>query len=149
MGAAIALRAASIDPRIEAIVLESPMVDIEGSAAVILRKRRIPFPKLLARLVIRRAGQLAGMPINRPGSLESAAKVRCSTLIVHGTEDSLVPISEARRLADAFGSPPRWLDVAGANHTDVLEKGADGLLAEIARFLEDAVTGPIDTVAHA
>jgi competence protein ComEC len=143
MGAAIALRAAALDHRVVAMVLESPMVDIERSTAVILRRRRIPLPNLLARLVIRRAGKLAGMPIDRPGPIESARKARCRTMIVHGTDDNLVPISDARRVADAFVSPPRWLDVAGANHTNVLEKGADVLLVEIARFLDEAATDPI------
>jgi len=148
MGAAIALRAAALDDRVVAIVLESPMVDIEQSTAVVLRRRRIPFPNLLARLVIRRAAKLAGMPIHRPGSTESASKARCRAMIVHGTDDYLVPVSEARRLADAFRSPPRWLDVPGAKHTDVVEKGADPLLLEIALFLDEAASGaapdPID-----
>jgi competence protein ComEC len=144
MGAAIALRAAAGDDRVVALVLESPMVDIVRSTAIILRRRRIPFSNLLARLVVRRAGKLAGMPIDRPGPIESASQARCKAVIVHGTDDTLVPISEARRLADAFGSPPRWIDVAGANHTDVLEKGADGLLVAIARFLDEALASAVN-----
>jgi len=141
MGAAIALRAAALDHRPVALVLESPLVDIDASTAVILRKRRLPFPKLLARLMIRRAGKLVGMPLDRPRSIESAASVECSTLIVHGIEDTLVPIAEARRLADAFPSPPRWFDVPGAKHTDVVEIGGDDLLDRIAAFLDEATLG--------
>jgi len=145
MGAAIALRAAALDHRPVALVLESPMVDINASMAVVLRDRWLPFPKLLARLVIRRAGKLVGMPLDRPRPVESAARVECFTAFVHGTDDPLVAIAEARRLADAFPSPPRWFDVPGAKHTDVVEMGGDELLDRIAAFLDEAAnsTGPI------
>jgi competence protein ComEC len=141
MGAAIALRAASLDARIVALVLESPMVDITASTAAVLRRRRLPFANFLARLVIGRAGRIAGMRIDRPAPIESAAKAQCKAMIVHGTEDDLVPIDDARRLADVFNSPPRWLDVPGATHADVVEKGADALLFQIMEFLDDAVSG--------
>ena len=141
MGAAIALRAAALDHRPVALVLESPMVDINTSTAIVLRNRRLPFPKLLARLVIRRAGKLVGMPLDRPRSTDSAARVECSTLIVHGIDDTLVTIAEARRLADAFPSPPRWFDVAGAKHTDVIETGGNELLDRIGAFLDETTSG--------
>ena len=46
--------------------------------------------------------------------------------------------TEARRLADAFPSPPCWLDVPGAGHTDVIDIGGDELLDRIAAFLDEA-----------
>ncbi len=137
MGAAIALRAAAADSRIVALVLESPMVDLDASVAVLLRKKWLPFPELLARLVTRRAGKLAGVSLSRPRPIDSAPCVTCPTLIVHGTDDWLVPIAEARRLADAFPTPPRWFDVAGAGHTNVIAKGAEPLFEQIAAFLDE------------
>jgi alpha-beta hydrolase superfamily lysophospholipase len=121
------------------------MVDIHASTAAVLRTRRLPFPKLLARLVIRRAAKLVGMPLDRPRPVESAARVECATAFVHGTDDPLVAIAEARRLADAFRSPPRWFDVPGAKHTDVVEMGGDELLDRLAAFLDEAANsaGPI------
>jgi competence protein ComEC len=138
MGAAIALRAAALDERPLAVVLESPLVDIHATTAVVLRKQRLPFPQLLARLVVRRAGMLAGMRLDRPRTSDSAARVDCCILIVHGTDDTVVDIAEARRLAAAFRSPPRWFDVPGARHTDVIERGGDDLLARIAAVLAEA-----------
>jgi alpha-beta hydrolase superfamily lysophospholipase len=137
MGAAIAIRAAADDSRIVAIVLESPMVDLDASVAVVLRKRWIPCPKLLARLVTLRAGKLAGVSLSRPRPIDSARRVKCPALIVHGTEDRVVAISEARRFADAFPTPPRWFDVEGAGHTNVIDKGAEPLFEKIAAFLDE------------
>jgi competence protein ComEC len=140
MGAAIALRAAAVDCRPVALVLESPLVDIHATTALVLRKRRMPFPKLLARLVVRRAGILVGMPLDRPTSIESAAHVECGTLMLHGTSDTLVDIAQARQLAAAFPSPPRWFDVPGATHTDVVEIGGDDLLARISAALDQCAS---------
>jgi competence protein ComEC len=139
MGAAIALRAAALDSRTVAIVLEAPMVDIVASTAMVLRKHRLPFPEILARRVVRRAGKLAGMRIDRPGPVQTAPSVACTTAIIHGTDDAIVPVREARRLADAFPLAPHWFEVAGARHIDVIDKGGDPLLEQIAAVLEKAI----------
>ena len=55
MGAAIAVRAAAADARIQALILESPMVDLDLAMAAWFRNRRFPCARLLARLVTRRA----------------------------------------------------------------------------------------------
>ncbi len=136
MGAAIALRAAALDSRAVALVLEAPMVDIVASTAAVLRRRRLPFPGFMARRVVRRAGRLAGIRIDQPGPVETATAVKCRTAIIHGTDDAIVPADEARRLADAFPSPPQFFEVPGAKHIDVIDKGGDPLLALIAGVLD-------------
>ncbi len=137
MGAAIALRTAAEDHRVAALVLESPMVDLDSSVAALLRGKRLPFARPFARLITRRAGRLAGVALNRPRPIDLAPSVACATLIVHGTIDTLVPIDEARRLADALASPPRWFDVPGAGHINVIAVGGDELIDHIAAFLDE------------
>ncbi len=138
MGAAIALRAAALDSRTVALVLEAPMVDIVASTVAVLRRRRLPLPEVLARFVVRRAGRLAGIPIDRPGPVQTAPAVSCPTAIIHGMDDPIVPISEARRLGDAFPAPPRWFPVPGAKHLDVIDLGGQHLLEELAAALDQA-----------
>jgi alpha-beta hydrolase superfamily lysophospholipase len=140
MGAAIALRAAAEDSRIKALILESPMVDLDEALAVWFRRRHIPFPRCLARLVTRRAGKLAGVSLTRPRPLDLAPRVSCPVLILHGTNDSLVTGAEARRLAGAFPSPPGFIEVPGAGHGDVVTIGGDPLLEQVLRLLDDVVT---------
>jgi competence protein ComEC len=139
MGAAIALRTAAAEPVIAAMILESPMVDLNVSMALVLRRRKVPFPKLMAQLVTRRAGKLAGVPIHAPRPIDSASKVVCPTLILHGTNDTVVTIDEARRLADVFPAAPRWIEVVDARHTDVVDKGGEELLDRIAGFLDESL----------
>jgi competence protein ComEC len=140
MGAAIAVRAAAAENRLAAVVLESPMVDLVASMSLVLRRRRIPFSKIMARLITRRAGKIAGVPIDWPRPLDSARSVTCPVLIVHGTDDTVVSIDEARLLADAFARAPRWLEVPEARHTDVVDKGGEALLDQIAEFLDQAAS---------
>jgi competence protein ComEC len=145
MGAAIALRTAAEDHRIAALVLESPMVDLDTSVAALLRSRRLPFARHLAHLITRRAAKLAGVSLSRPRPLELAPRVDCATLIIHGTNDSIVPIDDARRLADALASTPRWFDVPGAGHINVISVGGDELIDHIAAFLDEAAQGKSST----
>jgi pimeloyl-ACP methyl ester carboxylesterase len=89
--------------------------------------------------MIRRAGTLAGVPLDRPGPLDLAARVSCPTLILHGTNDTLVPSALARRLAAAFVQHPAWVEVPDAKHTDVIDIGGEPILDEVATFLDQAV----------
>ncbi len=135
MGAAIAVRAAAIDPRVKALILESPMVDLDEAMAVWFRKRRAPLPGLLARLATRRAGTLAGVSLTRPRPIELAPQVHCPVLIIHGSDDTLIPGPEVRRLAEAFPVLPRLIEVRGAGHAEVVAIGGDGLLEQVTLFL--------------
>ena len=47
------------------------------------------------------------------------------------------PIAEVRRLADALASPPRWFEVPGAGHINVIAVGGDELIDQIAEFLDE------------
>jgi len=138
MGAQIALRAAAEDARVAALVLESPLVDLAAAVAVVIRKRRFPMSGLLARLILRRASKLAGSPLDRPRPIDLAPRVTCPALILHGSDDTLVPIAAARRLAAAFPEPPAWVDVPGAGHSDVVDTGGEPLLDQVVVFLSKA-----------
>ena len=118
MGAAIALRAAAEDPRIAALVLEAPYLDLEETLAALLRRFRLPLPRPLARLALARAEALAGVSLTRPRPLDLAPRVATPTLIVHGSDDRLIPLADARRLAEAFPRPALLIDVAGAGHAE-------------------------------
>ena len=76
MGAAIAIRVAAEDARIRALILESPMVDLDLAMTSWFRNRRFPCAHLLARLVTRR-GEAGG----RLAHAASAARGRRSRLL--------------------------------------------------------------------
>jgi pimeloyl-ACP methyl ester carboxylesterase len=141
MGAAVAIRAAAGDHLVRALVLESPMVDLDDAMRVWFRSRKFPASRVLARLVTRRAGRIAGVSLTRPRPLELASRVACPTLVVHGEADRLVSVAEARRLASAIPGGARRLDVPEAGHTDVLTIGGEPLVEQILAFLDAAAVG--------
>jgi alpha-beta hydrolase superfamily lysophospholipase len=138
MGAAIAARAAADDPRIAAVVLEAPYVDLAATLTDVLRRKHLPLPGLLARLALHRAARLAGVSLARPRPIDSAARIDRPALVVHGTDDTLIPLADARRLARSFPRPAPFIEVAGAGHGNVVETGGPPLLDRIATFLDEA-----------
>jgi pimeloyl-ACP methyl ester carboxylesterase len=84
-----------------------------------------------------------GVPIHFPAPIELVRHITCPTLILHGTNDTVVSIDEARRLADAFPAPPYWIEVPDARHTDVVDKGGEALLDRVAEFLNESSSGAV------
>jgi alpha-beta hydrolase superfamily lysophospholipase len=138
MGAAVAARAAADDPRVAAVVLEAPYLDLTETLATVLRRKHIPGSKLLARLILRRAHRLAGVSLARPRPIDLVRRITRPALVVHGTGDRLIPTDDARRLARSFPRPATFIEVAGAGHADVVEVGGADLLDRIATFLDEA-----------
>jgi alpha-beta hydrolase superfamily lysophospholipase len=143
MGAAVALRAAAEDDaaQIAALVLESPYHDLESVIAVLVRRFRLPWPRLLARLIAHRAETLAGVSLTRPRPLDLALNVAVPTLIVHGSNDTLITLDDVRLLAAALPAARPLIEVPGARHTDIIEVGGPALLDRIVLFLEAAAEG--------
>ena len=139
MGTAIAIRAAAEDPRIAALVLESPYLDLEEAIAAWLRQLRLPLSRPLARLIAGRARTLAGVSLTRPRSIDLAPRIAAPTLIVHGSGDALVSPADARRLAAAFPRAAELIEVAGAGHANVVGAEGDALLDRVAAFLDGAI----------
>lgn len=134
MGAAVALRAAGDDRRISSLVLEAPYPDLELAVAGWLARLRVP--RRLARPIIQRAAALAGVSLHQPRPIDLAPGVHVPTLILHGTDDPIVRLTDVQQLAQAFPVPPELIDVPGARHVDVIEAGGAELLVRIVGFLE-------------
>jgi alpha-beta hydrolase superfamily lysophospholipase len=136
MGAAIALRAAVNDRRVRAVVLEAPYLDLEATLAVVLRCNCVPLARPLARRILRRAERLAGVSLVKPRPVDLAPRLTAPALVLHGAEDTLIPLDDARRLARAFPRPAALIEVPGAGHNRVIEVGGHSVLERVAGFLD-------------
>jgi len=141
MGAATAVRAATLDRRVSALVLEAAYPDFSAVLVRVLKRRRLPAPGAFARLILRRAARLAGASLHRLRPLDLAPDVAVPTLLLHGDADTLVPIADARRLAAAFPCRAELIEVAGAGHNDVVDAGGDVVLGRVVGFLDLAAGG--------
>ena len=61
-------------------------------------------------------------------------RVRCPALVVHGTDDRIIGVRHARRLADALGAP--LVEVDGGGHSTI---GRDPVLANL--LIRDFIRG--------
>ena len=70
------------------------------------------------------------------------AEISCPVLIVHGTDDELVPFAMSGQLAAVAKGKVTRFDVVGGRHNDIFEAGGLGLLNQIGTFLESVVNSP-------
>lgn len=63
-------------------------------------------------------------------SIDRIAGIKAPLLIVHGTNDAVIPIDHGERLFDAAGEPKwyRWLE--GGGHNDLWQRGGADAIAE-------------------
>jgi uncharacterized protein len=137
MGAAVALRAAAEDPRIKALVLEAPYPDLAWAVAGGLKRFRIP--GALAHVMVRRAARLAGVSLAYPRPLDLAPLVHAHALVLHGTNDPIVPPAQAALLARAFPTPATAIEIPRARHTDLVEVGGAELMEQVETFLRESL----------
>jgi fermentation-respiration switch protein FrsA (DUF1100 family) len=58
------------------------------------------------------------LPFDKFRNVDKIRRVSCPVLVLHGTEDEVVPIAHGRRLFDVAPEPKRFLWVEGAGHND-------------------------------
>jgi fermentation-respiration switch protein FrsA (DUF1100 family) len=121
LGTAVVLQLATeVPPR--ALILESPF-----TSAVAMGQRA--FPWLPVRWIMR----------NRFASIEKIRRYHGPLLIVHGTQDTLIPFTMGQTLFDHANEPKRFYAVAGADHNDVAVTGGRLYIQAIDDFLREMV----------
>jgi uncharacterized protein len=116
LGSAVAVDVASRHPH-RALLLVTPFTSLPDVADS-------RFPLLPTQLLMR----------NRFPSRSKIADCTQPLLIVHGTEDRLVPFAMGKELFEAANEPKRFVPVAGAHHENVI---TPEFFATIRLFLED------------
>jgi pimeloyl-ACP methyl ester carboxylesterase len=82
------------------------------------------FPILPVRLLMR----------ERLATLEKAPKITAPTLVLHGTDDELVPYAMGQRIAAALPHA-RFVSIPGGHHNDLFLGSGARLFDEVARFV--------------
>jgi pimeloyl-ACP methyl ester carboxylesterase len=110
VGTGIALHLAARN-KVAGLILESPFVSAFRVRTVI---PIVPFDKLRNNRRIR--------------------EISCPLLVIHGANDTLIPLWHGQKLYDLASVPKRYWWVPGANHNDVLITDAQGFWAHITEF---------------
>jgi abhydrolase domain-containing protein 17 len=79
------------------------------------------------------------LPFDRFPNLHWVRRLRAPLLVIHGSDDEVIPVSHGRRLHDAAPEPKQALWVAGAGHNDLLLVAGDRYWAALRDFGETAL----------
>ena len=159
MGGIGALLAGAGDPRVAAVVATSSPADPYRLTRQTFRLARLPIPDPIAyplawlttRVYVRPRGHV----VHDISAAAAIARYDGPVLLIHGSEDSVVPLSHMHRLEEAARSARAGDRVAAEVETLVVEGGQHSWLYEdpgyrrtVAAFLSRALGGPLDpTVA--
>jgi uncharacterized protein len=119
LGTAVVLQLAmEVPPR--ALILESPL-----TSAVEVGQRA--FPWLPVRWIMR----------NRFASIEKIGRYHGPLLIIHGTQDTVIPFAMGQTLFDRANEPKRFYPVGGADHNEVAVVGGRRYMQAMDAFLRE------------
>lgn len=80
--------------------------------------------------------RIAIIPFDRFDNLRKIDKVRCPVLFLHGTQDRLIPLHHSETLFKQVRSPKQLVEIAGADHNDLLEIAGTQYDQSIETFLQ-------------
>lgn len=136
LGGSVALQAAAVEPRIAAVVAQSPFADLERIA-----RERAPFfaNETYIRAALRLAEQEARFHISGVSPLRDAPKIRVPVLLLHGQKDREIRPAHSQELAAALPGPHELMLLPAADHNDVL--ALEESWTAITRFLDKIPPG--------
>ncbi len=117
LGAAVAIQAAAVEPRVRGVIAQSPFADLEA----IVRERAPWFATTHdVTRALEAAERKGAFHVRDASPLLAATRLRVPVLLLHGSEDEETRPAHSRRLAEALGAQGTLLLVPGAGHNDVL-----------------------------
>ena len=137
VGGSAAILASSRDERITAVATVGAFADPRDPRATLGRFWWILGPGLP--LAFRFVEWRMGLRFKSFAPQNVIGRSRCPFLLIHGSEDTVIPLRHARRLAVAAGVSARLWIIPGRNHSDPhLEPGMPDTLAA---FFRDTLDG--------
>jgi len=105
-------------------------------------QRRIPY-RPFGWLILRYVEHVIGHRFDTIAPVHTIAHVHCPTLLLHGSQDVLVPVAEARAIHSARNGEHVRLRIVEGGHDDFsAHADIDGELAMVAGFLAESMTSP-------
>jgi pimeloyl-ACP methyl ester carboxylesterase len=117
LGAAVALQAAAIDPRITAVVAASSFSDLRTIAT---ERAPVVFTSSLIDAALARAEHDAEFIVDDVSPLRAAAAITVPVLMIHGALDQQTRPAHSERVFAALRGPRQFLLVRDAGHNDAL-----------------------------
>ncbi|OYW05718.1 MAG: hypothetical protein B7X11_01700, partial [Acidobacteria bacterium 37-65-4] len=138
VGGSAAIHAAACDPRIAAVATVGAFADPADPRATIGRYWWLLGPGLP--LAFRFVEWRVGLRFRSVAPEKVIARARARFLLIHGTDDVVVPVAHARRLAWAAGASARTWILPGRGHSDPHRESA--MAATLGAFFAEALAAP-------
>lgn len=116
LGAAVALQAAAIEPRVRGVVAASSFSDLRTIAS----ERAFYFPKWSLGPAFARAESDGQFVVDEVNPARAAADISVPVLLIHGANDRDTLPDHSERVFRALAGPKQMIAVSGAGHNDVL-----------------------------
>lgn len=138
MGAAVSLQVAARDERVRRVVADSSFAEIPGVVAQAARGMRLP-PVPMVQLVDHATRWRYGYRFSQVQPVEAVGAIAPRPLLLlHGTDDSVIPVEHAHRLAAAAGPGSRLEIIEGVDHCGGYFADRPGFIRRVADFLQEA-----------
>ena len=122
LGGAVAVEVARRIPS-RALIVESTFTSVKDMAKSL-------YPYLPS-------GVVTSLMQSEYDSLSKISGARAPVMVIHGDEDTTVPLAEGKGLYEAARQPKRFHTVEGAAHNDVYAIGGERYFEAIRRFIDD------------
>lgn len=119
LGAAVALQAAVVDPRIVAVIAQSPFSDLRS---IVHDRKPVLFTGGKADAALALAETKAAFRADDASVLRAAPAIRIPVLLIHGAADRETSPEHSRRIHAALTGSKELLMVEGAGHNDTLAR---------------------------
>ncbi|GAB3491669.1 alpha/beta hydrolase family protein [Amycolatopsis cihanbeyliensis] len=123
-----------------AVVLDAPAIDMH--AAVNLQATKRDIPTFLTPLADLFTDWRAGVDLGQMKALDHPPRVKPPTLLLHGDEDTTVPVQSSRALAaaaDRLGWPIQYEEFPGTEHTGEWNADQDRYERLLTTFLTESL----------
>jgi hypothetical protein len=143
MGAAVALQAAAVDPRIEAVIAEGAfrnlhevMFDYAGLRWSALLGKTVFRPAAI--LAVHEAEQQGGFRFDDVSPEASVAMRKFSVMLISGLSDHNIPKRHAQAIYSAASGPKELWLVPRAHHQGALKTAPQEFQQRVLRFLSSS-----------
>lgn len=130
------LRFSADRSHVAAAILDSPVLDWEATMGRLASHRGVPPP--LASLAERIAARRIGLSFDREDQVAHADEFGSPMLVIHASQDTVVPISTSRALAEARPDIVTLLELPGTGHVAGLSTAPGTYRRGVREFLRRA-----------
>ena len=136
MGAAIALQAAAIEPRISAVVAEASFATLR-QVTVDYQKRLLRLPwHFLRNIAMKKSESIAHFKHREISPIQSVKNIYVPVFFIHGKNDTFIKYQYSEELYAAANEPKELWLIDDARHSNVHEVGKEEYEEKIVRFFE-------------